>query len=147
MSTEQNKKTLQRYYDEIYNKGNLSVWEELMDKNYVSHAGSTEYKGLEGAKRLQESRKNGGAPDSKATIDELVAEGDTLAFRGMIKGTNKGETQGRPPTGKKFNRAFVGFYRFKNGKISEGWILHDSLSQLQQLGITQVPAPANPPGR
>jgi predicted ester cyclase len=138
MSTEKNKATLRRYYDEVFNKKNLSVWDELMDKNYtMSPVGNRTggLKGLEGAKQVA-TGISGNAPDTKITIDEMVADGDTVAVRGAFKGTNTGNLQDNPPTGKKFVRAFAAFYRFKDGKIAEGWTVQDTLGMYQQLGLT-----------
>ena len=135
MGIEQNKATLKRYYDEIFNGGDFSVWDELMDENYVTvTANGTEYKGLEGAKRRHAST-SAAAPDGRTSIDEMVAEGDTVVIRGFTTGTNTGEFMGIPPTGKPYKAAFTAFYYFNNGRIVRGWALHDGMGRFQQLGV------------
>ena len=141
---EANKTTLRRYYQEVFGKGDLSHWSEMVDENYVMRVvGAAPLKGLEGGKQTTAQRM-AMAPDTKTTIDEIAADGDIVAIRGQFTGTHTGEVQGLSPTGKKFTRQFAAFYRFKDGKIIEGWSVQDVLGMYQQLGITP---PATPPGR
>jgi len=139
MSTEQNKATLKRYYDEILNKGNFAVWDELMDEGYYLKTPTVETgKGLEVAKQGSESRKTFSS-DAQFSIDEMAADGDTVAIRGYLKGINTGEAPAQGitvATGKQFNAAFTAFYYFKGGKIASCWTLHDVLTRFQQLGVT-----------
>ena len=135
MSVEENKATLRKYYDEIFNKGDLSHWSEMVDDTYVMKVvGGQELKGLDGAKQTQAQRAF--SPDMTVSIDEMVAEGDIVFIRGEFTGTNTGEYQGMGPTGKKFVRAFAASYKFKDGKIVGGWALHDLLGFYQQLGMS-----------
>jgi len=142
MSVEQNKATLRRYYETVLNKGDFAKWDEFVDKDYVMHGGGQDSQGVEGGKRAFESRRTM-APDQQFTFDVTVAEGDMVAVRGVYKGTNTGSIPAIPqPTGKKFTRAYMAFYRFENGRIAEGWTVQDQLGQLRQLGITTIPTPA-----
>ena len=136
MSVEENKTTLKRYYDEVMNKGNLSNWDAMVDESYVMHLiGAPQPSvGLEGGKQTKAQRE-AFSPDGQISIDELVAEGDIIAIHGKATGTHTGEYQGIQPTGKKFSREYAAFYRFKDGKLVEGWALHNLLGFYQQLGI------------
>jgi predicted ester cyclase len=147
MSVEQNKATLRRYYETVLNQGDFTKWDELVDKDYVIRSGGQETKGPEGGKRAFESRR-AGAPDIRITFDEMVAENDNVVVRGAFKGTNTGPSQELPqPTGKRFAMDYVALYRFKNGKIAEGWVLSDRLGRLQRFGITTIPTPVAAPAR
>ena len=136
MGAEENKATLKRYYDEVMNKGDLSNWSEMVDDSYIMHlVGAPQpLVGLEGGKQTLANRK-AISPDGQISIEELVAEGDIIAIHGTATGTHTGEYQGIQPTGKKFTREYAAFYRFKNGRIIEGWALHNLLGFYQQLGI------------
>ena len=136
MSVKGNKATLRRYYEEILNKGNHALWDELMTNDYVlrnPQVGS-EHKGVEGNKEYYTGRKLMSS-DSEFTIDEMIGEGDTVVITGALTGTNDGELLGKKPTGKKFSRIYVGIYRFKDGKIAEGWSLQDLFGFFRQLEI------------
>jgi steroid delta-isomerase-like uncharacterized protein len=78
-------------------------------------------------------------PDLRHSVEEQVAEGDTVVNRLLVRGTHRGEFQGIPPTGRAVEIAAVTIQRFAEGKIVETHLLFDTLGLLQQLGA--VPAP------
>jgi predicted ester cyclase len=55
-----------------------------------------------------------------------------------LTGTNQGEFQGRPPTGKRVAQPQMHVFRLFEGKMVEHWEVRDDLSMMQQLGV--VPA-------
>ena len=79
-----------------------------------------------------------GLPDLHITIEDLIEEGDKVAFRNTVTGTHGGEHLGLPPTGNSvtYNEIFIA--RFANGRIVETWGVVDVLSQMKQLGV--IPA-------
>lgn len=139
MGAEENKATLQRYYDEVMNKGNMSLLTELMDEDYYLETPTTKTeKGYEVYKQAYDMRI-ATASDAQFSIDEMIAEGDAVAIRDYLKGTNTGAAPAQgitTATGKQFNAAFAAVYYFKDGKIARCWTLHDVLTRYQQLGIT-----------
>lgn len=76
-----------------------------------------------------------GFPDVSLTIEDIIAEGDKVAFRVKIKGTNTGEFMGSAPTGKKVEITNSNWVRVVNGKWVEFWAAMDRLSMMQQLGV------------
>lgn len=77
-------------------------------------------------------------PDFTFTIEEIVAESDSVAFRFVATGTHRGALQGILPTNKPFRMNGISIARVTDGKISELWESLDQLGQLQQLGL--IPA-------
>jgi steroid delta-isomerase-like uncharacterized protein len=73
-------------------------------------------------------------PDLKVTINDIIAEGDTVAARITWRGTHKGTYEGIPATGKKARSQSIIIVRIKDGKIAEGREQFDGLSFRQQLG-------------
>jgi len=88
---------------------------------------------------LREVRRS--FPDFTFTIEELVAEGDSVAFRFVATGTHKGILQGIPPTNKQFQINGLAIARVIDGKVSELWEALDQLGQLQQLGLIPAQVP------
>ena len=92
MSTEQNKALLRRLYEELFNRGNLNVVDELIAPDAVEHE---EAPGLEGT--AQELAKQfvtmlrTGFPDLRATVEDMIAEGDKVVAHITLKGTHQGE--------------------------------------------------------
>ena len=73
-------------------------------------------------------------PDIDSTVEDIVAEGDRVAFRYTWRGTHQGEFMGVAPTGKKVSILGTTIVRIAGGKIAETWALDDTLGLMQQLG-------------
>ena len=134
--SEPNKAVVRRLFEELWNKSNLSVAEELFAPNYVHHDPSTPDFGLG-----PESEKKRATlyltafPDLRLMIEDLIAEGETVMARWSCQGTHKGDLSGIAPTGKKFTLTGMTIARLADGKMAEGWINWDALGMFQQLGV------------
>jgi predicted ester cyclase len=69
------------------------------------------------------------------TIEDLIAEGETVMARWSCHGTHKGDLNGLAPTGKPFTISGVTIARLLNGKLAEGHVNWDALGLMQQLGV------------
>jgi predicted ester cyclase len=78
-------------------------------------------------------------PDFKATIDDLITEGDKVVIRMTWRGTQKGEFMGVPPTGKRVSFGVIDIIRIAGGRFAEHWGQMDNMSMMHQLGA--LPAP------
>lgn len=75
-------------------------------------------------------------PDSKTTVQNIVAEGDMVIVHSNWAGTNTGSFMGAPATNKPVSIDQVDIIRFdKTGKGVEHWAVLDQLTMLQQLGM------------
>lgn len=72
-------------------------------------------------------------------IEDLVAEGDRVAFRMTMDFTHTGEFMGIPATGKQISFSGIGIMRIADGKIAEFWGNPDVMSFMQQLGALPQP--------
>ncbi|MGE0542955.1 MAG: ester cyclase [Dehalococcoidia bacterium] len=81
-------------------------------------------------------------PDLQHTIEEQVAEGNTVVTRLVARGTHRGEFQGIPPTGRAVTVAAISVQRYRDGQIVEQDLILDALGLMQQLGAIPAPAPA-----
>jgi steroid delta-isomerase-like uncharacterized protein len=81
-------------------------------------------------------------PDVTVTVEDMIAEGDQIAIRVRLRGTNEGEFMGMPATGKAIDLPSMGVLRFGDGEIVERWIALDQMDLLQQLGVIPAAAPA-----
>jgi predicted ester cyclase len=76
-----------------------------------------------------------GFPDVRITIEQMIAEGDSVAFRFILRGTHLGTFAGSPPTGKEDVLTGSDFIRIADGKMVELWSIQETLSWVQQLGF------------
>lgn len=72
-------------------------------------------------------------------IEDLVAEGDRVAFRMTMDFTHTGEFMGIPATGKQISFSGIGIMRIADDKIAELWGNPDVMSFMQQLGALPQP--------
>lgn len=139
MSADENKAMNRRFYNEVLNGKNLGEIDKLFTTDYVSHSTPPGLPPNREGLKMFISAFHTAFPDGKLTIEEQIAEGDRVVTRGTFRGTQTGEFQGMPPTGKKVEVSAIDIARFKDGKHAEHWGGPDQLSLLVQLGA--VPAP------
>jgi steroid delta-isomerase-like uncharacterized protein len=139
MSVDQNKATIRRFYDEVWNKGNLEVAREIFADDYVRHdlRPGTAPSGPEGQIVVANLFRTA-FPDVRVTVDFMVGEGEMVVARWTIEGTHRGAWAGVAPTGKSISFTGVNIYRFTDGKVAEIWNYRDDLGLLQQLGAPET---------
>jgi steroid delta-isomerase-like uncharacterized protein len=132
MTVEENKAIFRRMVEEGFNKGNMTVVDELVAVNHVNHAdnvrGPEQYKQFISAYRAA-------FPDLEMTIQFQVAEGDKVVNHWTAQATHRGNLMGIPPTGKQVTMAGTYIARIADGKIVEEWGNMDTLGMMQQLGV------------
>lgn len=133
--TEENKKLVRRFFDELVNERKSGVAEEIFSPNFsMPQLGLY---GPEGAKSMVNAIW-AAFPDAWDTIEEQVAEGDTVMTRVTVRGTNLGEWQGLPPTGKSVVWTGVTIDRVIDRKIVERLVVIDWLAVMKQLGYSMA---------
>ena len=144
MLSETNKTIARRLLEEVWNKGNLSLLNELIAKDHVNSGPGTLpglSAGPDGTKQLVTVYRNA-FPDVRFTVDEQIAEGDKVVTRWSAHGTHKGELVGIPATGKSSTVTGIAVDRVANGKITESWGIFDQFGMMQQLGVIPIPEAA-----
>src|SRR6266487_775687 len=129
MSTEQNKQLVLRWKEEIWNKRNVNIIDELYAPGSV--------RGREALKQLLAAYF--AAFDIHMASEFLIAEGDMVAVYDTFRFKHTGTFQGIPPTGKEATLTSTDIYRIVDGKIVEQWTEGNLLSLMQQLGILPTP--------
>jgi len=134
MTTEKHKALVRRYYDDLWNRWDLALADEIVAED-ISFRGSlgVTLRGREGFKRYVETVRSA-FPDFENRIEELIAEGDQVVARLTYRGTHRGELFGSAPTGKRVEYTGVGIFRLREGQIVEAWILGDTLALMRQVG-------------
>jgi len=146
MSTEQNKALVRQMVEEMFNRGNIGRADEFLAPDFVEREELPPGipRDREGVKQLT-AMLRGAFPDFRATIDDMVAEGDKVVMRMTWRGTHKGEFMGIPPTGKSVSFGVIDIIRIAGGKFVEHWGQMDTMSLMQQLGA--IPTPPGQSGR
>ncbi len=135
MGEAQNKAMVQRFYDEVWDRGNVNVALEIFHDDYVRHD-LRPTKAAPGAAGMAAIAAGFRAafPDAHWHVDLMLAEGDLVAARWTATGTFSGPWGAIAPTGKSAEFSGVNLYRFRDGKVAEIWNHRDDLGLMQQVG-------------
>jgi steroid delta-isomerase-like uncharacterized protein len=132
-----------RLINDIVNRGNLDLADQLVGASYVYHGpGGLEMTGPQGYRQVIAMYRSA-FPDLNMTIDDLLADGDKVAIRWTVRGTHKGDLGGIAPTGRSVTVTGLIVSRFSGGKLVEDFESFDEVSMLRQLGVTSLTAAAH----
>ena len=143
MSTEENKSLVQRYVEQLLNRGNMAVAGELLAPDYKRYISPTAEPLSVDVQKQRLAGIRAAFPDWHLTVEDMIADGDRVAFRATIRGTHKGTFQSIAPTGKAVTVSALDIVRIEKGKFVEHWGGPDLLNLLQQLGAVISPGPEN----
>jgi len=137
--SDQNKTLTRRFYEDVFNKKNLSTMDELCAPGFVDHNPLPgQAPGIKGVKDSFQMFIQA-FPDLTVTIHEMVAEGDLVVTRMTFQGTHKGPMLGAAPTNKQVTFRGLDMVRIKDGRAIEAWHEGNDAEVLLGLGV-QVPA-------
>ena len=136
--SDQNKTLVKRFYNELVNQGNLGLVDELMSGDYVEH-GNPSNSGIEGFRNFAK-KLVAAFPDLQVTIEDLIAEGDKVVARVVVRGTHLGTLMGTiHPTGRQVTFSGVDIFQINDGKIIGRWNQRDLLGLMRQLDADNQP--------
>ena len=122
------KTLVRRFVDEAINRGNEEIVMEICAEGAV---------GVEGPESIRDLvllyRK--AVPDAHWTIEQQVAEGETVVTRFTARGTQRGALLGLAPAGKPMEVPGILISRLEGHKIALHWAQADLLGLLHQLGV------------
>jgi predicted ester cyclase len=143
MMDDARKHLIRRFYDEAWSRGDFGVTDQLFAGDYIAPLPGSP-PGPEGERR-HVAMIRAVLPDLQVTINDVVAEGETVVARVSISGTDTGGFLGRPPTGRRVTYWAVTFFRFTGDRISAYWAGADMLGLMIQLGVIPSPWPPAEP--
>lgn len=124
MTTKSNKKVVNRFFEEVFNKRNLELVDEFISPNFINHNSSMQVRGIEGVKRGIKAQVEA-FPDIHTTIEDIIAEGDKVVVRARDRFTQQ-------PDGKQVELTWTEIIRLEDGKLAEAWVEAD-MSSIRQL--------------
>ena len=136
MAVDANKQIVNRML-EAFSTGNEALVDELVD---IGHVDETPFPGTTADKhglktQIQAVRR--AFPDVKFALEKVIAEGDQVAFRWRMEGTQKGPLLGHNASNKKFVHHGNDFVTIRDGKI----VGHHSADNIRDLLATLGLAP------
>ena len=134
MTVQTNKKLIEQVLTEAMSGKNLGLIDQVIDSKFINHGLPNAKPGPAGFKEVVQQFLTG-FPNMEVTVQEMIADGNTVATRGYWTGTNKGTFMGIPATGKQVRVDYIDFWTIENGKCVENWVQMDMPALLAQLGV------------
>jgi predicted ester cyclase len=141
MSTEDNKRLVRRYIEEVVNTGDVERLTEFIAPEYTEVYNNVRHAiGLEGAKQhILGGRET--YPDLHLSIEQQIAEGDWVVTQATARGTHQGTWLGMRPTGKPIEMTVVNVDKVVDGRIVEHGGAANLLEPLLGIGAIRVVGP------
>lgn len=133
MPVASNETLVRRFFDNVWNEGDVAQIGAFMAPDFVSHNGLNvtikDVDGYAGAVSMLRSA----VPDLHTTLEIVMADGDYVCVRGRDHGTHVGELFGHPGTNRELTMSWIEIFRVNDGKLAEGWLETDTAGFLSQL--------------
>ena len=133
-------KELSRRFTELFSTGDAALAEQVLDPEVIFHgtSGDGELQGIDALKAFVATYR-AAFPDARSTVEDQVAEADTVVTRWRARGTHRGALGPLPATDRAFEMDGVTIERIAGGRIVEVWVVRDELGLLRQLGAMADP--------
>jgi serine phosphatase RsbU (regulator of sigma subunit) len=118
---ENNKALVRKFFEEVWNKGNVTIVDELLAPDFLDRSLLTgQESSREGYKRsITEFRAAFFFDD--LTIENQIAEGDMLVTKFSTRCIHRGEFLGVPPSGEEATYSTIRIHRIVGGKMTDEW--------------------------
>jgi predicted ester cyclase len=133
MSIEENKAIAARLLD-AHNRGDAAQLREVLAPDFAWYIADM-------PERLNREHYIQGVEMGRRTFSDLslvsediVAEGEKVVLRILVRGRHTGAFQEIAPTGREVQYSSVAILRIAGGKVVEEWLTNDQLHLLSQLG-------------
>ena len=136
---EQNIEVVKRYVEAL-NEGNFEAFKELLSPDYAIFSPSGYPEPTSREKLIENYEETRTAfPEFIWNIEDIIASGDKVICRFIIRGIFKGGVPGLQEGEKKFAFSLITIMRLQNGKVVEEWQEDDQLGFVRQLGMELKP--------
>ncbi|MFX1605603.1 MAG: ester cyclase [Promethearchaeota archaeon] len=132
---EKNKNLVRRFFEKANSEERTPT--ELCAPGFIAHIGESPAMDLQAFQQYQKTYF-ASFSDTIMTIEDMVAEGERVAFRGLVRATHTEEFMGTPASGKQIVVQVIGIARIAEDKVVEWWNYPDRLSWMQQIGAIPV---------
>ena len=136
--SQENKALMERWFEEVWNKGRAEAIREMVTEDLVVH-GLSDAKGeaIRGVKEFDRfhSQFVNAFPNIQVEVEDLIAEGDKVAARCTVRAKHTGDALGVAPTNTDVDFTGIAIVRISGGKIVEAWNNFDFMKMNRQLGI------------
>ena len=125
MSAKDNKAIVRRFFEEVFNKRNLTLIDEFIAPNYTNHNSAIQISGLASARETIAAELRA-FPDLRTTIEDIIAERDKVVVRCTDHFTRQSD-------GATVHLPWIEILRLENGRAVEAWFEADTTPVLSDI--------------
>lgn len=127
-------------FDVLVNQRRLDRLDDYFAPDYVDHgpAGDLDHGSFKGLFAMWLNAFS----DLRCEVDNVISDGELVAWTVHTTGTHSGDSLGFPATGRRIDTLSANLGRFRDGKAVEHWSEQGMLATLTQLGIIPEMAPS-----
>lgn len=146
MPPAENKKAMQRIAD-AFNTGDLSIVDQIVDAGHKDDSPVPGTRADRDGLKQQIQHFRQAFPGARFVIDEMVAEGETVAYSWSMEGVQQGSFLGHKPAhgAGRVSHSGHGVVKFKKGKMISHRASDGLRGLLSKLGHEPVPRPDHDP--
>jgi steroid delta-isomerase-like uncharacterized protein len=123
--------------EKVFNEGELELLDLLMSPDAINHEleifGPSAARGPEAVRQFIRVFRSA-FPDLQVTVIDQLGDGDRVATRWKMEGTQTNRLMGIEATNRSMSVEGIRIDRIANGRIVETWNRWDTLEMLRQLG-------------
>lgn len=132
MDRSQVERLVRRWTKEGIAEGRLDTFDELLAEEVRDRSGPATTQGIESFKARAAAVRAAFA-EIEVRVEDLLVDGDAIAWRWALTGRHVGNFAGVAPTGRRVTLYGVNFQRIKGDKVVEHWTLVDVFAATQAL--------------
>ena len=125
-------------FELAFRAGDQATIDELCDPGLVDHNPAPDHEPTLAGFKQKVAGFAAVFPDLAEDLQDIVANGDTVATRWVLTGSQQQDFMGIPASGQKIKVEGMNFYRLKDGRVTDIWAQFDGVGLMQQLGA--IPA-------
>lgn len=130
-----NKELVIRLIEEVQNRGNIDLCEEIFSPNFINHTPPRQIPNDVEGMRMIFSMTRDAFPDGKFTILDQISDESKVWTRKAFLGSFTEPYGTLPPNGNKIEYEIIDIIKIVQGKMVEHWNIINQLPLLKQLGI------------
>lgn len=135
---EEHKAIVRRLFQRQFVDADLGVVDETLDPDYIDHSPlPLSVPGREGYKRRVGAMRDAFS-DIRFVVDDMLAEGDRVAFRFTFSGIHSGTFMNVSPTGRRVILTGINIERLSDGMVAEHWSAFDLSDVMRQLSAGET---------
>ncbi|MCC7540197.1 MAG: ester cyclase [Deltaproteobacteria bacterium] len=130
---------VREFVDAVMSEGDVAATDRYLDASFVDHQPFPGHPGTRDGFKAGLAEMRAAFPDLRVNVEDVIEEGDKIALRVVMTGTQTGGFMGAPPSGRTIRVEGIDVVRVCAGKMVEHWGLMDTPTMLEQLGIGAPP--------